>query len=242
MRLFRLKKRLTTTSLLEGMTDLHTHLLPGVDDGVRQLEESVACLAYMKELGVRTIFLTPHIMDEYAGNTRESLTQAFHALQTVCPEGIDLRLAGEYMLDSGFLQRIKDGLLPLDGKQVLVETSYLSAHPNYQQMLYELSLEGYRPVIAHPERYLYMEREEFFLLKEKGYCFQLNLFSLAGIYGEPVYRQGLWLLKEGLYDYIGSDIHQLERYRKYIERMLLTPSQLKELDRLKDYTNAVFIG
>ena len=122
-----------------------------------------------------------------------------------------------------------DGLLTYEDWQVLVETSYLSPPPDYLNLLYELSLEGYTPVLAHPERYMYMTKEDYFRLKDKGYKFQLNLFSLAGVYGARPAKYAAYLMKEGFYDYAGSDLHHPDDYKRNLARLKLSGKMLDGL-------------
>lgn len=219
---------------------MHTHLLPGVDDGIQNLMESFATLELMLQTGVKRICLTPHVMIELPRNTHEILAERFSILKDICPLGLELKLAAEYMLDAGFGERMKEGLLTLDGRHVLVETSYMSAPPDLQNMLYEIALEGYIPVLAHPERYLYMAREEYLFFREKGYKFQLNLFSLAGIYGSRPRQNAEYLLKQGLYDYTGSDLHSMDSYRNSLKRFSLTGRQEKEVRRILENNHSLW--
>jgi tyrosine-protein phosphatase YwqE len=215
------------------MTDLHTHLLPGVDDGVETLEESLETLAFLQGVGVERVFLTPHVMADLQDNTPEALRERYRELLKASPSGPELLLAAEYMLDAGFMPLMDKGLLAMPNKHVLVETSYLSPPPNFMTLLYDLTIAGYIPIIAHPERYLYMrENNDYRKLKDKGYKLQLNLFSLTGVYGLQAERNAISLLKQGLYDHVGSDIHQLEAYQESLNKLSPTSSQFKELERL----------
>ncbi|MDR1555787.1 MAG: hypothetical protein LBS88_01980 [Tannerellaceae bacterium] len=226
------KKKSRAHRLLEGMTDLHTHLLPGVDDGVETWEESLQTLAFLQGLGVERIFLTPHVMTDLQANTPEALQTRYGELLKDSPSGLELRLAAEYMLDAGFISLMKKDLLAMPNKHVLVETSYLSPPPNLITLLYDLTIAGYIPIIAHPERYLYMHENDYHKLKGKGYKLQLNLFSLAGAYGIQAERNAALILKQGLYDHVGSDIHQLEAYLESLNYLSPTSLQFKELERL----------
>jgi len=230
--LFRKKKNIAQTPLLEGMTDIHSHLLPGVDDGVQTTEEALRALEGLRDMGIINIYLTPHVMMDQTQNNREYLLSRFHELKKVCPRDIEIKLAAEYMLDPAIEQHIEDGLLTMKDNHVLVETSYLSPPTGFMDILYELSVEGYIPVLAHPERYRYMSVKDYAYLKEKGYKFQMNLFSLAGLYGLEAMKNSNYLLQQDLYDYAGSDIHSLHRYRKGIEHLDLTFSQQKQIKRI----------
>lgn len=136
------------------------------------------------------------------------------------------------MLDAGFEGRMTEGLLALEGDKVLVETSYFSPPNNFQELLFMVSVAGYTPVIAHPERYTYMGKRDYQLLKEKGYLLQLNLLSLSGHYGPGVTRKANFLLESGFYDIAGTDIHQLDSFKARISKMKITEKQLTALRRL----------
>ena len=192
-------------------------------------DDMQAALNAMQKAGVERVFLTPHVMADLPDNRRSYLQDRFACMKQFAPEGIELRLAAEYMLDVGFRLQMADGLLTYADRQVLVETSYLSPPPDYLNLLYELSLEGYTPVLAHPERYMYMTKEDYFRLKDKGYKFQLNLFSLAGVYGARPAKYAAYLMKEGFYDYAGSDLHHPDDYKRNLARLKLSGKMLDGL-------------
>lgn len=237
---FERKKNIQTTTLLAESVDVHTHLLPGVDDGIPDLMEAFTALKLMQKVGVKNIYLTPHVMTELPGNTHKMLTERFQILKNSSPEGLELKLAAEYMLDTSFRARLKEGLLTFDGRHVLLETSYLSPPPELYNMLYDITLEGYIPILAHPERYLYMTHEDYIFLHNRGYKFQLNLFSLTGIYGKHPQQNADYLLKQGLYDYAGSDLHSIENYRIGLKLLSLTNIQEKELRRILINNNTLW--
>jgi tyrosine-protein phosphatase YwqE len=230
--LFSKQKKSLRNALLEGMTDVHTHLLPGVDDGAQNAHEAAAILRFMHEAGVRRIYLTPHVMADLPGNTPEALQSRYAIFVEGRQPGPELKLAAEYMMDAAFMPLIKKGLLTMAGRHVLVETSYLSPPPRMNDILYELNLSGYQPIIAHPERYLYMRENDCRRLKDKGHKLQLNLFSLAGAYGPAAERKATLLLKQGLYDHVGSDVHRLKSYRESLTYLSPSRAQLRELERL----------
>jgi len=228
--MFFLKQRIEKSGVLMGMTEVHSHLLPGVDDGAQSWEESFAVLAFLQQVGVTRVYLTPHIMADLTANTPTALQGRYKELLKRCPlEGMALRLAAEYMLDAGFAAKVGKGLLTMANKHVLVETSYLSPPPDLSGILYRLTLEGYTPIIAHPERYTYMQDKDYVGLKKQGYKFQLNLFSLAGAYRQTVEKKAVALLKQGLYDFVGSDVHHLNSYRYNLHNLRLSRSQLQAI-------------
>ncbi|MDR1356899.1 MAG: hypothetical protein LBJ58_04425 [Tannerellaceae bacterium] len=214
------------------MTDIHTHLLPGVDDGVQTVEDSCRILHFMRDMGVERVYLTPHVMADLPANTVEALRSKYEAFIANRPEGMELRLAAEYMLDGKFASLADDGLLVMSGRHVLVETSYLSPPFSLKEMLYNLRIAGYQPVIAHPERYLYMRGSDYRNLKDQGCKLQLNLFSLTGAYGAHAERNAVYILKEGLYDHAGSDVHQFENYREGASSLSPAHSIARELERI----------
>lgn len=217
----------------EGACDMHSHLLPGVDDGFPTVEKTLEGLALMERYGFKKLKMTPHFMKDYPQNTKPDIEEKFKAF---CQDhgnnvGVELSLGGEYMLDSCFLDRCAEGFLTLDKERTLVlcETSYMMADPRMKEMIYEVMLKGYQPVMAHPERYNYASMPLYKRWKEKDYLFQLNLLSLAGAYGDPAKMKARDLLNEGMYDYVGSDLHRIENVDRMISDIRLST---KETDRL----------
>jgi tyrosine-protein phosphatase YwqE len=199
-------------SLLKA--DMHSHLLPGIDDGSPDLETSLQLIRGMTELGFTKLITTPHVMWDMYKNTREVILEKLELLQSaVKAEGLDVEInaAAEYFLDdyvAGLLQK-NEPLLTVSGKMVLVEFSL--AHPSMglKDILFEMQMQGYVPIIAHPERYIYLERNKEFYeeLKDIGCLFQLNLLSLNNHYGKSVNELAHYLIKKGYYDLIGTDLH-----------------------------------
>ncbi len=212
MRWFFRRRTLEDSGLFRGFTDWHSHLLPGVDDGVKTMAESLLLLQEYERLGVREVWLTPHIMEDVP-NTTVALRDRFAALQAAYDGSVQLHLAAEYMLDNLFAERFESGdLLPLgdDGNHLLVETSCFSPPTGFHDLLERIKTAGFRPVLAHPERYGYMDYGEYHRLKTMGICFQLNLFSLYGLYGKDVQRKACKLSAAGCYDYTGTDLHRAD--------------------------------
>lgn len=207
---FEKKQTLAESGVFQGMTDYHSHLLPGVDDGVQTPEESLEILRLYEELGIREVWFTPHIMEDIP-NTTAGLRTRFEQFQKLYPGNICLHLAAEYMLDNLFKERLAHrDLLPLgvEGNHLLVETSYFNPPVDLYTMLEKIKLAGYYPVLAHPERYVYMEEDDYRRLKELGVRFQLNLPSLVGGYGKHVTANIRRLLTEGYFDVWGTDAHR----------------------------------
>ena len=209
---FNAKRQLGKSGLLNGFTDCHCHILPGVDDGVETTEDALAILVRYEQTGIRKVWLTPHIMEDMP-NTTDSLRQRFAALKAAYHGPITLCLSAENMLDSVFSERFRTGdLLPWGdkGDRLLVETSYFTAPANFASTLQSIKSKGFFPILAHPERYVYLGHQDYFRLKKKGIELQLNLFSLIGMYGRRVKDNAEFILKNGLYDYAATDLHDLE--------------------------------
>ena len=217
----------------EGACDMHSHLLPGVDDGFPDFEKTMEGLALMKRLGYKKVKMTPHFMKDYRENTREAIEAGYRKF--IAQAGslpVELSLGGEYMLDSHFMDRFEEGFLTLDKEktQVLCETSYMMAEPNAKEMLYQIMLKGYQPVIAHPERYNYAPMALYKRWKERDYMLQLNLLSLGGAYGDTAKAKARQLLREGMYDYVGTDLHRVAHVEEMLASIRLSS---KERDRLE---------
>ena len=205
--------KIRKSGVLSGMTDCHSHLLWGVDDGFQTKEDTLAALQLLEEAGVKEVWCTPHVMEEVP-NTTQRLKERFAQLQEAYQGHMVLHLASEYMLDGVFQGRLEaKDLLRHEGEYVLVETSYYSPPMNMKEILESILHQGMRPLLAHPERYRYMDEDNYRELKDMGVDLQLNLPSLCGLYGKDVERKALWILKEGMYNMIGMDLHSLKSLR-----------------------------
>lgn len=204
------KRTLTEAGVFDCMTDWHSHILPGVDDGVRSMEDSLKVLEMYQKAGIREVWLTPHVMEDVP-NTTAGLQARFEELRAAWHGRVILRLAAEYMMDTLFEERLDSGdLLPLgrEGRHLLVETSYYNPPARLNAILTAVKARGYFPVLAHPERYVYMNMQNYAALSDMDVVFQLNLGSLAGLYGCEVRRKALRLLHNGYYGLTGTDLHR----------------------------------
>ena len=229
--LFDRKITVEASGLLRGFTDCHCHLLPGVDDGVQTMDETLAILSRYEQLGVKDVWLTPHIMEDVP-NTPADLRQHFAQLKATYRGPIALHLSAENMLDNLFIERFQSGdLLPWgkEGNRLLVETSYYTPPSNFHDLLRDIKSRGYFPMLAHPERYVYMSTKEYHALKQQGVEFQLNLFSLLGMYGSHAKDKAYQLLDEGLYNYVATDLHA----HHVLETALTSRLSRKTIERIK---------
>lgn len=208
---FRKHTSLADSGIFRGFTDWHCHLLPGVDDGVQIMEETLQILSLYEKLEVKEVWLTPHVMEDMP-NTTAYLKASFEKMKAVYQGDIALYLSAENMLDYLFEERLEKGdLLPLgkNGKHLLLETSYFNPPMGLSNILLRIKSKGYIPILAHPERYNYMDESDYRRLKGLNVKFQVNLFSLVGAYGTEIKKKAIWLMKNGFYDLAGSDTHGL---------------------------------
>lgn len=229
--------------IFRGACDVHCHLLPGVDDGFSNAEKSLHALKKLEERGIQKMILTPHFMKDYLDNNRANIMAKFETFKAEAAKvsKIELRLGGEYMLDACFMDRYKEGFLTLNGKdEVLCETSYLMYEPGITDMLYDIMCEEMQPVIAHPERYEYAVKDNYLRWRDKRYKFQLNLLSLGGAYGKPAMVKSHYLLKEGMYDYVGSDMHGLGNFERFLPEIRLSNKEIERLEQLIENNKKLF--
>src|SRR5688572_4983731 len=185
------KKKTSSIDLSWLGADMHSHLIPGIDDGAPDIATSLELIKGLQQLGYKKLITTPHILWEVYPNTTEIITQGLASLKkAMADEGITIELhaAAEYFIDEYFEENLKKKipLLPISGNMVLVEFSMITAPMDLQQVLFEMQIQNYQPVIAHPERYIYLTQSKQFFdeLKDAGCLFQLNLLSLTGYYGK----------------------------------------------------------
>jgi len=207
--------------------DFHSHLLPKVDDGVNTIEDTIEILHFFKSKGYQSIYTSPHIMGEGFKNTKQGLKEKFEDLlqdKRIQSIGLKFNLIAEYFLDEEFENLLtKDDLLTFGNKHILVETSMNYDFPFVKDYIFELRKKGYIPILAHPERYKYIYSEKDFMdiyetYKDLGVLFQLNLFSLIGMYGDKVKSIAETLIEQNMYDFVSSDIHSVSQI-KYLEQV-----------------------
>ena len=226
------KKTIEASGLLCGATDNHSHILWGLDDGVKTKEDTLAILDLYEKLGLKTLWLTPHTMEDVP-NTTEGLKTRFEELKAIYNGPIELRLASEYMIDTLFEQRLEARDLLTHGRDtVLVETSTWAPPIDLWEILERMMSYGYRPLIAHPERYRYMTMKDYERLRTMGTVLQLNLPSILGAYGEEVQVKAQVLLDKGFYTMVGSDCHRFRAIQKQYTDIKLKESTLAQLKDL----------
>ncbi|MHC5354592.1 tyrosine-protein phosphatase [Myroides sp. LJL115] len=227
--------------------DIHSHLLFGIDDGAKSLQDTKDIITSMKNLGFEQAIATPHTTPLVWDNTKE---QILNKHQEVCDllqehsQSVKLRVASEYLMDESFLQRMQqEKLLCIHDNYVLVEMSYMNPPIQLLDILYELNKQGYQIVLAHPERYNFYHQNTamYHRLKKAGCLFQMNLLSVTGYYGSHVLEAANFLLKENLIDFTGSDIHHQKHIASFASKVKIKDIknfekalQANSLFRLKD--------
>ena len=230
------KKQHTTATANYGVlnADVHSHLLPGIDDGSQDMPTSLQLIREMKALGYKKLITTPHVMWDMYQNTREIILEKLDRVRMRLKEesvDIELHAAAEYFIDDhlGDLLKQKEPLLTFGNNLVLVEFSMASQSFELKEILFEMQMQGYQPVIAHPERYTYLQANKDFYdeLKDTGCFFQLNILSLSGYYSETVMELGRYLAKKQYYDLVGTDLHHF----RHLDA-LKNPSVISSLQKL----------
>lgn len=195
-------------------TDMHSHILPGIDDGSPDLETSIFLIKGLMDLGVKKSIATPHVISDLYKNNSETITHALVALQSeLRNQSIDYEVAAaaEYMLDSNFFEMLENNekLLTLQDNIILTEFSYASMPADPEKYSFAIATAGYRPVLAHPERYAYYHGnyKMYHRFVELGFMLQLNLLSFTGYYGKDAVKAAHYMLKNELVSFLGTDMH-----------------------------------
>jgi len=209
------KKKDKKNYLQELRVDMHSHLIPAIDDGAKSIEESINLITKLKELGYRKLIITPHIMADSYPNNKETITSGLNKLKKELKNkeiNIEIGVAAEHYLDENFLENlIRKDVLAIKDEYLLFETSYISKPINLEEIIYEIKIHGYKPIFAHPERYRYISNLEieYKRLKELNVYFQVNINSLGGYYGKDAQKKSMFLLDNGYIDFLGSDVHNM---------------------------------
>ena len=228
--LFKSKPKLSEL-IPSGYVDIHSHVLPGIDDGAKTVEDTQYLLEEMRQLGFTKVITTPHTMNNVWDNTPESIQNALTKTKSELSLPFEIEAASEYLLDESVITKAKNKeLLTVKANFVLVELSYLNAPIQLYDFLYQLQLEGYHVVLAHPERYTYFHsnKKEYQKLKKAGCLFQLNLLSTVGYYGKDAAEIANYLLKKDLYDFTGSDIHHKNHIKAFQNKVIIKNYKLLE--------------
>ena len=235
--MFSLFKSKPTKASIPLTIDIHSHLLPGLDDGVKTMDEAFQIIRRFEDLGYRKIITTPHIMNDYYRNTPEGiLKKKTEVLDFLTQQNcvIQLEAAAEYYLDESLLQLVdsNEKLLTFGSARFLLfETNFLTEPYQLKDFIFKITTQRYKPVLAHPERYEYLNKnfDKLEDLRNRGVLFQLNILSLIGFYSVPIQKMAESLIDRGWVDFIGSDCHN-EHYSTLIEKAQRTKYFRKALD------------
>jgi protein-tyrosine phosphatase len=219
----------------DNYIDIHSHLLPGIDDGAKTLEDSLRLIKALQGFGTTQIITTPHIIHNFWDNNNQNIQATEEVTRKELQKNnlsIPMRAAAEYMMDESFVTLFQSGqLLTLKDNYVLVEMSYINPPIQLYSILFDLQVAGYIPVLAHPERYVFYHHnfEEFNKLINAGCLLQLNLLSIVGYYGEGITKIAEKLLQNGMYSFVGSDVHHNNHIAAFEQKIKLKdPTPLKE--------------
>ncbi len=197
-------------------TDVHCHIMPGVDHGAKTVEDSLALISREMEMGISRIFLTSHVTANTFENTPETLAAGFERLKTAVEAehiDIDLCYSAEYRMDDYWMRQRDEGkLIPLPGNHILLENSFQQELMMLDDLMFDIQLKGFLPILAHPERYHYYgyRHDRLRTLHNAGAKFQVNLLSLSGYFGSGARGLAEWIINNGFCDFLGSDMHNLE--------------------------------
>ncbi len=198
-------------------TEVHCHILPGVDHGAQSVENSIEMIRALMDMGLTRFMCTSHVTSETFENTPESLTAAHKVLtQAVQEAGLDVELyaSAEYRIDEYWDKQYAAGkVLPMPGNYILMENAFQQELLGMDELMFDLMVKGFKPILAHPERYIYYahRHERLVKLHNSGVKFQINLLSLTGYYGSQARETAIWLIKNEMVDMLGSDLHNLDQ-------------------------------
>lgn len=237
-----LKKQPPKPEVPPLQVDMHSHFLPGIDDGAENLEESIKLLKTFEDRGFRKIITTPHIIQDLYENSAETIFPVLEQVRKALRESgssLQIEAAAEYFLDDNFISLLESGhsFLTLKDKYILVETGFMNEPAYLRDVLFKLRLKGYKPVLAHPERYLYLQtkKEKLEELFDSGVKLQINTMSLGGYYGPPAQKFAEWMIGQGFVHFLGSDCHR-SRHLEPLEKAYKSKGyqKIRELPLLND--------
>lgn len=220
-----------------GFVDIHSHILPGIDDGAKNIEESKDLISKMKKMGFSKIIGTPHTYPGLYNNTTKTIIDSYQSLEKNLKTKIEMKYASEYMIDKSLVEKARNkNLLCIKDNLVLVEMSFISEPLGLYEIIYEIKVNGYIPVLAHPERYLfYRGLKNYKKLKKYGCLFQANLLSTTDYYGHEVRKKLIKLINNELIDFVGSDIHNMRHIAVFENKVKF--KEIKSLEKIIENNN-----
>ncbi len=224
--------------------DIHSHLLPAIDDGAKDIESSILLIKKLQNLGYKKIITTPHIIIDSYPNNKNIIYSKLNIIKEELKKrdiNINIEAAAEHYLDEFFLDMLENNEVLTFNNYLLFETSYISKPLNLEDTICQINLKGYKAILAHPERYRYIKDLNFYKkLKNLGVFFQINLNSLSGYYGKEALKKANFLIDNGLVDFIGSDTHHLKHLNK-LEETLLNETLWKKIESKNNILNKTLL-
>lgn len=218
------------------LSDIHSHLLPGIDDGVRDFEEALQVVSQLKDLGYQKLVTTPHIMSDTYRNDAAIIGGRLKELMLFLSENrieIKIEAAAEYYFDTWLINEVNEGrpLLTFGDHYLLFEMNYMTEPYQLNDFIFKVTTAGYKPVLAHPERYQFMTAEKAEDLHHRGVLLQVNILSFMDYYSKPVRQMANHLVERGWVNFLGSDCHNLRHAtllreaikNKYFKRAMALP-------------------
>lgn len=218
----------------KGFVDIHSHILPGIDDGVKNVEASVEIIKKLKELGFSKIIGTPHTYPGLYNNSKNDIINSYNSISDKFKKDIKIEYASEYLIHETILEKCNNSsLLTINKNYLLIEMSFLDMPHNFYEIIFELQLHDYIPILAHPERYRFLSNnfKEFYKLKKHGCLFQLNMFSLVGYYGADTAKMANKLISNNLIDCVGTDIHNYKQLENF-DLKITVNNDTKEINKI----------
>ena len=234
------------------MTDIHSHILFDVDDGSRSIEESIKLLKRLHEIGFKNVILTPHYIEgsEYSCENKEKKNKLEQIKKELAKQKIDINicLGNEIFINDNIYELIKNGVIHTlnNTRYILVELPFHNQIVNLEDIIYELKIKGLKPIIAHPERYTYFQKnyKEIDRLREEGFLFQGNYASILGYYGKDSQKLLKYMLKKQYIDYLGTDIHRtsktyvIDNFEK-IEKSIIKITKIDYYNEIKENSDLI---
>ena len=231
---------------LKDFVDIHNHILPGIDDGAQNVDESIQLIQGFGEIGISRFIATPHIMHNYYENDSKTINASLALLKAGLLENkmkdVSIEVAAEHMIDDNFETLLEAGsIMPIRKEFILIEMSFLQPFINFKAVVESIKKKGYYPILAHPERYNFirLNSRKYAEYKKQGILFQMNLLSLGDYYDAETQKKALKLLKDGNIDFIASDVHNL-KHLEAIKNITLSKQKIAQLVRPINNTIEVF--
>ncbi len=237
--IFRKSKPKLSEIIPNGFIDIHSHVLPGIDDGAKDVNEAMTLISNMKKLGFSKVIGTPHVYPGLYENNKDSIKKSFESLIKYQNSfKIEVDYGAEYMIDRQLIKLAeKKNIITINDDYILIEIGFIAAPMDLYDIIFQVKLMGYKIIIAHPERYIFYFNNfsEYFKLKDVGCFFQLNLTSLVGHYGEKVSKISDKLIKNNLIEFVGSDVHNLRHINFFDKKLKI--KNIKQIEKTLERNN-----